>query len=172
MKNDVSLVEENWSTAYARQAQSDLRVREKLVVAGVERCHALHYLQMAAEKTCKAHLSAGNGNKDVRRTHAYVASVLPVIARVFYPRMNESAELQRWQLAEVRRLATEIELLAPACDAGEVRNDNSEYPWQGAQGQVETPCEYGFPNIEGGKTLTLVIKLLRVAAASYAQVIE
>lgn len=39
-----------WARAYALQALSDLEVRDRLAVAGAEKCHRLHYLQMAAEK--------------------------------------------------------------------------------------------------------------------------
>jgi hypothetical protein len=35
--------------------------------------------------------------------------------------MNDSDRISRWEIGEVRRLAREIELLAPACDDGDVR---------------------------------------------------
>lgn len=160
---------ENWARAYARQAQSDLRVREILVVARAERCHQLHFLQMAAEKACKAHLSAANGNRDVKRTHAYVAKILPILAKAFYSSLNGQTSLTEWQSVRIRRLAEEIELLAPSCNADEVRNDNSEYPWLDGQGVVQIPCEYKFGNIDDqDKAMVLTIRLLRAAAAAYA----
>ena len=146
-----------------------MKVRDLLSELSVDRCHRLHFLQMAAEKTCKAHLSAENGNRDVKRTHAYVRQVLPVIARVFYSRAIGGSSIPIWQLQEIRRLASEVEILAPASNSGEVRNDNSEYPWLDAQGVVQIPCEYKFANIDdGGKAITLIIKLLRAAAREYA----
>ena len=161
---------QNWSRAYALQALSDLRARETLELPSVDRCHSLHFLQMAAEKTCKAHLSAENNNRDVKRTHAYVRQVLPVVARAFYSRLNNGTAMPQWQVAQVRRMSAEIELLAPACDDGESRMDNSEYPWLDGQGLVQVPCEYKFMSIdEGSKTFTLVIKLLRAAANVYAR---
>jgi len=78
----------DWATAYARQALSDLDAREKLALAGAHKCHRLHFLQMAAEKVCKAHLTTINGHSRVRKTHAYVAKVLPVIARKLYSGTN------------------------------------------------------------------------------------
>jgi len=44
----------------------------------------------------------------------------------------------------------EIEVLAPACDEGDLRQDNSEYPWEDAQGAVCIPCQYAFPKIDDG----------------------
>ena len=163
---------ENWARAYARQALSDLRVRETLVAARagqVDRCHQLHFLQMAAEKVCKAHLSAANGNRDVKRTHAYVAKILPILAKAFYTRLDGQGSLTSWQSGQIRRLAEEIELLAPACNADEARNDNSEYPWLDAKGIVQIPCEYKFGNIDDrDKGVVLTIRLLRAAATAYA----
>jgi hypothetical protein len=49
------------SWAYAKQALSDLDARESLVSAGSSKCHRLHFLQMAAEKVCKAYLVKTNG---------------------------------------------------------------------------------------------------------------
>jgi hypothetical protein len=164
------MTRQNWSRAYALQALSDLRAREALLEADVDRCHRLHFLQMAAEKTCKAHLSDANENDDVKRSHAYIRKVLPVIAREFYPKLGRSEKISGWQLEQLRRLAAEVEVLAPACDAGDARNDNTEYPWLDAQGTVQVPCEYKFLNIDdGGKALALMVKLLRAGASSYAR---
>jgi hypothetical protein len=112
---------QDWARGYARQALSDLRARESLVRARAEKCHRLHFLQMAAEKACKAHLKMANGHEKVRKSHAYVARNLPILARQFYSAMNDSDRISRWEIGEVRRLAREIELLAPACDDGDVR---------------------------------------------------
>jgi len=54
--------DEDWARAYAKQALSDLDVREILVRGNTEKCHRLHFLQMAAEKTCKAYLTIANGH--------------------------------------------------------------------------------------------------------------
>ncbi len=124
---------------------------------------------MAAEKTCKAHLVAANGRQNVRRSHAYVESVLPVIARHFYSTIKGS-HAKEWEIAEIRRLAREIELLAPACDEGDTRRDNTEYPWEASPEKVRTPCDYNFPNIDdGSRSIVGLIKLIRAAAESYSK---
>ena len=64
--------DKDWARSYARQALSDLNVREILIQANAHKCHRLHFLQMAAEKACKAHLIMANGHEKVRKTHAYV----------------------------------------------------------------------------------------------------
>ena len=125
---------------------------------------------MAAEKTCKAHLVAQNGHENVRKRHAVVERVLPVIARQFYSVLNERAEIRQWEVKRIRAFAHEIELLAPACDDGDRRRDNSEYPWENAQGEVSTPCEFNFPNIDdGNRSIIRLIDLIRTAAQSYSQ---
>jgi hypothetical protein len=166
----VSATKEDWVRAYALQALSDLAARDALVEAGVEKCHRLHFLQMAAEKTCKAHLTAANGHDAVRKTHAYVAKVLPIIANSFYARLNGDGRMRDWQLKRIKHFAREIEVIAPACDAGDVREDNSEYPWVDGHGDVQTPCHYDFPNLDDhDKSIVDIVKLIRAAAESYAR---
>lgn len=47
---------DDWARAYARQAASDWTIYRQLAAAPeVPRCHALHFLQMAAEKVAKAY---------------------------------------------------------------------------------------------------------------------
>jgi hypothetical protein len=62
--------DQNWARAYAKQALSDLDARDELAIRGVQKCHRLHFLQMAAEKICKAHLASANGHENVRKTRA------------------------------------------------------------------------------------------------------
>jgi hypothetical protein len=165
----MQATKDDWARGYARQALADLRAREVLVRAGAEKCHRLHFLQMAAEKTCKAHLIQG-GN-DVKNRHAYVASNLPVLARHFYSMIHGDNEISQWELSEIKRLASEIEVLAPACDHGDFRKDNSEYPWENAKGEICIPCEYSFPNInDGDRAIVRLIKLIRTASESYSVV--
>jgi hypothetical protein len=160
----------DWARGYAKQALSDLDAREKLVRADAHKCHRLHFVQMAAEKACKAHLTIANGHDNVRRTHAYVARNLPIIARHFYAVINDDNRISHWEIAEIRRLAREIEVLAPACDDGNVREDNTEYPWLDGAGNVRVPCEYGFPNIDDhSRAIVRLIRLIRAAAETHAQ---
>jgi hypothetical protein len=165
----MKLADEAWARAFARQALSDLRALEVLGDGQVEKCHRLHFLQMAAEKACKAHLVAINGHENVRRSHAYIAAILPILARTYYPVLNPGARIPRWELELIAKLAREIELLAPACDRGDTRRDNSEYPWEGADGGIRIPCEYTFPSIDDGIRSTVrLIRLIRTAAESYS----
>lgn len=161
--NDVE-----WARGYAIQALSDLNAREVLVSARVNKCHRRHFLQMAAEKACKAFLTAKNGHEHLRSTHAYVARVLPILARQFYAVENDGNILTEWELREIRSIASEIEVLAPACDHGDVREDNTEYPWMDGRGEIKVPCEYTFPNIDdNSRIITRLIRLIRTAAESY-----
>lgn len=159
-----------WVRAYALQALSDLAARDSLIEAGAHKCHRLHFLQMASEKTCKAHLVAGSGPGAARKTHAYVEKVLPIIASSFYAKLNEDSKMRDWQLKRIRHFAREIEMIAPACNAGDAREDNSEYPWIDGHGDIQTPCKYNFPNLDDlDKSIVDLVKLIRVAAESYAR---
>lgn len=161
--------DQDWAKSYARQALSDLNARETLVAAKVEKCHRLHFLQMAAEKACKAHLMKTVGHDKVRKRHAYVKKTLPTIARQFYALSNANRKPARRQFQEIKHLAGEIEVLAPACD-GDDRRDNSEYPWEDGKGNICTPCDYNFPNIDdGSRAIIPLIKLIREACESYAR---
>lgn len=165
----MTAADDDWRRSYAVQALSDLDAREALAESpGIAKCHRLHFLQMAAEKVCKAHLVAENGHDHVRKSHAYVAKVLPVLARQFYG-VTGRAAMQRWQVQAVRHFASEIELLAPACDDGGSREDNTEYPWIDGGGAVRTPCLHSFPKLnDSDRTISMLIRLIRVAAQSYA----
>ena len=164
----METTDKNWARAYARQALSDLRAREALVQAGTEKCHRLHFLQMAAEKACKAHLTMANGHDTVRKRHAYVKSNLPIIARHFYALVNDNNQIAHHEIEQIGRLAKEIEVLAPACDDGDVRRDNSECPWADARGQIHIPCEFNFPHIDDGdRGIIRLIKLIRTACEAY-----
>lgn len=156
----MKVTDENWVKAFARQALSDLIARNALVLAGVDKCHRLHFLQMAAEKICKAYLVSGNGHDHVRKTHAYIQRNLPLIARNFFR--------PEWEVQKIKSLAREIELLVPACDDAGARPDNSEYPWEDGDGAILVPCEYSFPNLDDNdRSIIGLIRLIRDAAGSY-----
>lgn len=73
-----------------------------------------------------------------------------------------------WETSQIKHLAREIEVLAPACDAGDVREDNTEYPWQDGKGRIQVPCKYTFPNIDEREIVRL-IRLIRTACEGYAR---
>ncbi len=94
--------------------------------------------------------------------------ILPIIARQFYPLENDNNAIAQWEIVQIRALSHEIEALAPACDHGDSRKDNTEYPWEDGTGQIRVPCEYNFPNLDdGNRTIVRVIRLIRKAAESY-----
>ncbi len=124
---------------------------------------------MAAEKTCKAYLTSTNGHEQVRKTHAYVAHVLPIVARHFYALKNDGNPMTAWELSEVRTVAREIELLAPACDDGDTCEDNTEYPWMSGSGEITIPSEYTFPLVDdNSKMIGRLVRLIHIAAEFYA----
>ncbi len=123
---------------------------------------------MAAEKACKAHLVAASGHENLRKTHACVARTLPIIARGLYRAINNQSRIPRSEISEIERLALEIEVLAPACDGGNLRQDNSECPWQDGKGEIHVPCEYSFASIDdGSREIVRLIWLIRSACESY-----
>lgn len=165
----MSQTDDSWARAYAKQALSDLDAREALVLAGVSKCHRLHFLQMAAEKTCKAYFVKTNGHQHLKKSHAYVKTILPQVARGLYSNLDESNVAKRSRVSAVRHFAREIELLAPACNDGG-RDDNSEYPWTDGTGEVKIPCEYSFPNIDDlSRNIVPLIRLIRSAAELYKE---
>jgi hypothetical protein len=136
----------SWASAYARQAKSDLQAREQLLInERIPACHQLHFLQMAAEKLCKAHLSAQGQPQEVLETsHAFIAGPLPVIARQIIARDAGKLPRLTWVLGAIRKLARQIELLHPQVnDAGCVPS-NCVYPWVKADGEVVAPADHPF----------------------------
>jgi hypothetical protein len=166
----ASATDMKWARGYALQSLSDLRAREALLNAKSEKCHRLHFLQMAAEKACKAYLTAAGGHDQVKKSHAYIALTLPVIARHFYAASSPKTQKKEWEIPEVKRIAREIQVLSPACDEGYQREDNSEYPWDDGTGRICIPCEYSYPNIDDtDRSFVRIIQLIRIAAQSYSQ---
>jgi hypothetical protein len=138
---------EEWSRAYAIQAQTDFTARDTLCrERNLPPCQQLHFLQMGCEKLCKAHLCArGSKPDDLQTSHAYIAKNLPLIAEMQYIKAcNKPLQGQVWFMPDFRNLAREIELLAPAVDDNKRRPDNCKYPWQDAKGLVIIPAEYPF----------------------------
>jgi len=163
-------LDHEWAKSYAMQALSDLDAREVLVRASVSKCHRLHFLQMAAEKMCKAHLTLKNGHARMKKTHEVIKKNLPIIARTFYARNSRNNKAAQRQITAIRQLAFQIEVLAPACDHGGNRPDNTEYPWQDGNGKIHTPCDHTFTNIDdgpGNRSIGPLVRLIRTAADSF-----
>jgi hypothetical protein len=155
-----------WSRAYAKQGLSDLRVRSA-VAERFEPCHSLHYLQMAAEKICKAHqcLTLGYEAVNRKRTHEVVVKVLPALAKKLPRRASDKRSVAQSNRAAVKRFADAIETLAPAVHHGQTRQDNCEYPWLSKAQQVVVPCEYRFPVFDvEERFLVPVLEVLKKSA--------
>jgi len=141
----VSAADE-WVRGYARQSQADFETFLKLQSrSDVPACHHLLFLQMACEKLAKAHLIHQGGDPAAFQTsHAYTAKTLDIVVRYeltirgFKPRQAAAI------LSHTKRMAQEIELLAPAVKRAGQRPDNCEYPWEDNNGQVHVPLDWSF----------------------------
>jgi len=149
----MTTLRKEWVVSFARQALSDLNAREILSANNASKCHRLHFLQMAAEKLCKAYLiKSQTGHDGNFTTHAVIKRHLKTIARYYGCR-------------SVGVFANEIEVLSPACRDGGVRQDNTEYPWLSATGKVIAPCEWSFPNLDDRhRSIVELIKLIKTAS--------
>lgn len=156
----------NWSQAFARQAQSDLDAREVLSAQRLPQCHALHFLQMACEKMCKASMIASGADPlQVQRSHASIAKHLPTVVKLYLSRDSKRVPRDSWIVSAVRPLARKIELLNPAVKDGGRSPQNCEYPWLAADGSVKAPADHSFEfNILFEKAGVTLLKILREAS--------
>jgi hypothetical protein len=133
--------------AFARQAAADFRTYQFLERTAAEQrepvpvCHRLLFLQMASEKLCRARLyRQASDSCQVKEIHTYTEKQLPIILRETYARQYRhhaaSHLLQRW-----RDLASAVQVLAPAAEAGGARPDNCEYPWTTVDGYCSGKCD-------------------------------
>jgi hypothetical protein len=165
----MASIDAEWRKAFALQALSDLDAREYLAEAAADICHQLHFLQMASEKVCKAHLIQSEGYKSFKKRHDVVAKTLPLLARQIFG-SEPGFKLKQGQRTAIRKMAHEIELLSPMCHESETRPDNCEYPWLDGKGEVQAPCRHNFSGlVENGRTMIQVIQLIRRAAKMYAE---
>ena len=136
----------NWAQAFARQAESDLHARDVLAAdPTLPACHALHHLQMACEKLCKAsRIAAGTDPLEVQRSHASVAKHLPTIVKLYMSREAGRLPRDNWIVNAIRPLARKIELLSPAVRDGGRSPENCEYPWVAPDGSVTAPADHRF----------------------------
>lgn len=162
---DAGPSRKDWAIAYASQARSDWELYETLQERGEPRCHQLHYLQMASEKIAKAYRFRDTSTSEDSLLTQHVGFIKFLNAFLKSDRVKQMYKETR-QLREVskrcRQLASEIEKLAPAVDAGK-RPANPEYPWQQG-GEVITPRDHEFPNLAlldapAGRTFLKLLKI-------------
>jgi hypothetical protein len=144
-----------WSSAFARQALADFDTWQALesylaLPAGAQPLPVslkLHFLQMACEKLAKAHLLlAGSKLTDLAQSHAYVAKTIPLIVREQMILNGENERVASSVREQCKKLAREIELLAPSVDYVGKRRDNCEYPWEDG-GKAIAPAEWPFTSL-------------------------
>lgn len=130
------------SEAFAAQAASDLDVYEVLAGSTLPSSHRLHYLQMWLEKLCKAYLWLPEGAADeLRIRHNVVDKILPRMIGEHWRRIGFE---QRPDIAAIRQICREVDLLHPQVDDNGRRPDNVEYPWIGTSGNAEVPAHWEF----------------------------
>ena len=104
---------DNWGKAYARQALADFDTWNQLQGMGdIPSCQKLHFLQMACEKLCKAHLCKQRGAQpeDYQSSHTYTAKNLGIVIRQQLSLMANSPRNGQFLLASCKSFAREIEL--------------------------------------------------------------
>ncbi len=157
---------DEWSVGYARQAAADFETFEFMQGQPVPECHKLQFLQMACEKLVKAHLCKGGASPaSLQASHAYISASLPVVLRQQAVYWNFSGGKAKEALKAARRLAGEIDLLAPSVRRDGKRPDNCEYPWENGDGRLHLPLDWPFhPSqlivVPSGRT---ILKLIRGA---------
>ncbi len=115
--------------------------------ADIALCHALHYLQMACEKTAKASLLhyGRNSLDDLRTKHAFCERFVkeffnsPQAMTSLYKELPSGIERRK---SIFRGFAKAIDRLHPSVEA-ETYLQNVEYPWE-TSGKVYMPYEEQF----------------------------
>lgn len=156
-----------WARAFALQSIADLDTRDILSSTTSPKCHRLHFLQMSAEKLCKAFLIQANGLDHLTFKHCVIAKILPVVLRgVLISKGQTRAKIES-QSQTIRHLSLQIELLSPSCPSAGTSLSNVEYPWLD-NGRIFTPSTYSFPNLaDESRSLISMTKLMRSAAETY-----
>jgi hypothetical protein len=116
---------------------------------------------MWLEKLCKAYVWLPEGDDDLRRRHNVVGKVLPKMILEHWRRIGFR---QRPDIAAIRALCREIDLLHPQVDDNDRRRDNVEYPWLDNGGRAVAPRDWTFPVAQ--RLYTPTGKLLIKAAIS------
>lgn len=130
------------SEAFAVQAASDMDTYEFLRKSSLPSSQHLHYLQMWLEKLCKAYIwLPGAMADDLRIRHNVVCKVLPRMIGEHWRRIGFK---ERPNIDSIRDLCREVDLLHPQVDDNGRRPDNVEYPWMGANGDMEIPVRWKF----------------------------
>ncbi len=129
-----------------QQAKSDHAAFVLLRGRGVEQCHVLHYLQMAAEKIAKAYF--WRSGKPPARSHAGLRQFLKFLGHIGSRDRERIANLfsfgrfsdfQNW-IRAILPIAHDLDRLAPDLASD---GPNAEYPWPHAAPQY-APAQFDF----------------------------
>lgn len=147
-------VASKWRELFARQAVSDFEVYAVLTEkSGLPNCHRLHYLQMALEKSAKAHFwggpGAGSRSSKEARIHDVAEKYLPRVFERYWMEKNGRKRIPGGTMKAVKALCREADRLAPAVHDEERRRDNCEYPWEvvdhsGIVSDLRSPLDHEF----------------------------
>lgn len=156
---------DEWGQAFAKQAMADFTAWDELQGnTAVASCQKLHFLQMACEKLCKAHLCKHSGADPLtlQSSHTYIAKNLDIIIRQQLSLTPKPPSNGKFLLSYCKHLAREIELLHPSVDDGGRQPANCEYPWEQG-GKLYVPAECSFPALNlieqpGGVSLLKLIQ--------------
>lgn len=136
----------NLRAAFFKQAHSDYLMYRWLNQHQKERCHQVHYLQMACEKLAKAIL-AQSANQMPRVSHfTFTAGLKQLKQRVdIIHQLQYSTKKEAFyrQIDSLLPLAEQIEKIVPESQA---RQPNPEYPWL-SNDTVFSPLDYPFDEI-------------------------
>jgi len=87
---------------------------------------------------------------------------LPVIVRQMLAREAGRFPKDTWVVSAIRKLARQIELLAPSVDDGGRVPANCEYPWVSPNGEITVPARHHFGltllHAKAGMTLLKVLR--------------
>ena len=135
--------------------------------AGYRLCAAYYARAKIITGTKKAHLCGqGVDPETLRQSHAYISGPLPVIIGQQFVRISGSrGTYPHGVMPALRKLASKIELLAPAVTQGGTVPANCEYPWKGPGGLVHAPCDHNFQmDLLHGRAGLILLKALYTAA--------
>jgi hypothetical protein len=122
---------------------------ELLGRADVPACHALHFLQMAAEKLAKAYRFRDTKTDEKSLLTNHVGFQKFLNSFLLSPQMRAAYKGRDAQRESIRqdfeRIARAIERLAPAVDR-QGTPGNAEYPWL-LGGSVVSPVDHDFEEV-------------------------
>jgi hypothetical protein len=155
-----------WGNAFLKQARSDWKAYTEMQKLSLDNCHRLYYLRATTEKLGKAAMlkSGSQVLEDVSHNHKIFVRFLQISRRNtnLAKALNVNNQQLQGYINNILPLAQRIENLVPQGN----NSPNAEYPWQDTAGELFSPSDYKFPEINdlsspsGRNFLTLVRLIL------------